>query len=183
MSNFDEALVYVLGGEGDFVDDQEDAGGTTKYGISFSFLKRLPMDRLKLYGISYVDDDHLKQIIKDIDIKTAKTVYKGEFWDNTPIHKVNSQNVANIYLDCAVMSGIADATKFLQRAVCAYLGEYNLLIDDGVCGQKTLDKINFYGNLLIPPLRSERASHYRQIVLRKTSQEKFLKGWLRRAYK
>lgn len=183
MTSFDLAIEFVLGGEGGFNDDPDDRGGMTKYGISFNFLKDIPMERMKTYGMAYVDDEHLKQLIKDMDIPTAKIIYKVEFWDGTAFEKLNNQKLANTFLDCAVMSGMAAATKFVQRAVCAYIGEYGALVDDGVCGSKTIEKANLYGGLLIPSIRSERANFYRNIAKNDLSQAKNLKGWLRRAYK
>ena len=183
MSNFDLAVEYVLSEEGGIETDEDDNGGLTKFGLSFNFLKNIPTERMKQYGMNYADDEHLHQLITDLDIETAKKVYKGEFWSIDLFQKIESQNLCDRYFDCAVLSGIAAATRFVQRAICAYVGDSESLLDDGVCGSKTLEKINFYGDLILPSLRSERAGYYREIVLRKTSQEKFLKGWLKRAYK
>lgn len=41
MSNFDTAIITVLRHEGLFVNDSDDAGGATHYGVSLRWLKSI----------------------------------------------------------------------------------------------------------------------------------------------
>lgn len=184
MSSFDEAFKEVISGkaEGGFNDDPVDHGGATKYGISARFLKSLPEDKLKEYGIKYTDDESLRQIIFDMDIATANKIYKGEFWNGFLFEKLTYQIVTNYYFYIAINFGMAQATKLIQRALWAFYGNMQQVVDDGVFGEKTLSALNNAGSAILAPLRSEVAHCYRAIVDRNPSQEKFLKGWLRRAY-
>lgn len=58
--NFDKAFELTVGVEGGYVNDPEDPGGETKYGIA------------KRY--------HPKEIIKNLTLDRAKEIYLQEYW-------------------------------------------------------------------------------------------------------
>src|ERR1700733_3263186 len=51
MTDFECALNYVLDREGGLVENADDPGGITNFGISYRFLKSLATEKLALYGI------------------------------------------------------------------------------------------------------------------------------------
>ena len=109
MTNFQKAFKIIVGVEGGYVDNKNDPGGETKYGIS----KR-----------SYPDED-----IKELTLERAKEIYKNDFWI-----KLNCDSMAwplnLIVFDSAVQHGQTIAIKLLQRAL--------KIKEDGIYGRNTL---------------------------------------------
>lgn len=94
--NFEVAFDRLIGNEGGYVDDPNDPGGETKWGIS----KR-----------SY---PHL--VIKDLTRDDAKEIYRKDFWQRVNASKLPG-SVAFQLFDFAVNSGIETAVRHLQRAI------------------------------------------------------------------
>jgi len=93
--NFDDAYDRLMGHEGGYVNDPEDPGGETKWGIS----KR-----------SY---PHLN--IKELTRDQAKEIYREDFWK--PLNQNLPDGVLFQAFDFAVNSGISTAIRHLQKAV------------------------------------------------------------------
>lgn len=113
---FDEAFEIVVGTEGGYVDDPQDPGGETNWGIS----KR-----------SYPGVD-----IKNLTKAAAKTIYLRDYWAKCRCDDLPGFWRLSVF-DCAVNQGRGDAIRFLQRAVG--------VADDGVFGPKTLAAVNRAG--------------------------------------
>lgn len=104
--SFDTVFDRVIGHEGGYVNDPNDHGGETKWGIS----KR-----------SHPDID-----IKNLSRDDAKDIYRADFW--RPLHGDSMpDSVAFQVFDFAVNSGISTAIRHLQRSVG--------VADDGYWGQ------------------------------------------------
>ena len=160
MAVFDLAIPTVLLHEGGYVNDPDDPGGETKYGIS----KR-----------SYPDVD-----ITDLTIDQAKAIYQRDFWTPLLLDQVNSQPVATKVLDTAVLIGRGRAVKFLQRAVQNAGG--GIVVVDGAMGPHTLAAVNSSSpDLLLSAYRQLLVTYYEGLVEEVPTDEKYLKGWLNRA--
>lgn len=96
--NFQQAVDRCLGHEGGYVNDPNDPGGETNWGIS----KR-----------SY---PHLN--IKELTRDEAIAIYRRDFWDSVRGDAL-PDGVAYQLFDFAINSGIAVAVRKLQRAVGA----------------------------------------------------------------
>lgn len=96
MSNFLTVFNRVLGHEGNYVNDPNDPGGETKFGIS----KR-----------SYPKVD-----IKNLTVEQAIVIYKTDFWDVLDGDHIPFP-VAFQLFDFAVNSGVSTAIRYLQRAI------------------------------------------------------------------
>lgn len=111
--NFDIAFDRLMGHEGGYVNDPDDPGGETKWGIS----KR-----------SYPNED-----IKNLTREQAKVIYHHDFWE-----RINAESmpdgVAFQAFDFAVNSGIETAVRKLQAAVG--------VADDGHWGRTTQAAVN-----------------------------------------
>lgn len=95
MIDFDTAIERVLGNEGGYVNNPDDPGGETNWGIS----KR-----------SYPDVD-----IANLSRDDAKAIYRRDFW--IPVaNYVEDSALCYQVLDAAVNHGMANAVRFLQRA-------------------------------------------------------------------
>jgi lysozyme family protein len=157
---FLKAFDYLLKHEGGYSNDLQDAGGETKYGIS----KR-----------SY---PHLD--IKNLTRDQACQIYFIDFWLKCKCESINDGNIAAKLFDLAVHAGIPQAVKLIQRALRA--AGYPV-IEDGLIGSVTLSAINKADPTdLLAALKSEAAGYYRLIAGTNTSQQKFIEGWLNRAY-
>lgn len=135
-----------------YVDDPNDAGGETKYGIAKNANPSLDIKNLK-----WAD---------------AKEVYFNHYWLAGSCDKMPGR-VASLHFDGCVNNGVGAASKFLQRAVS--------VDDDGNIGPHTLDAINNGDEYAIcQAICDQRIDYYNRIVARKPDQKKYLTGWLRR---
>lgn len=167
MNNFDYAIDIVLEQEGLFTID---SGGPTKYGIT---LQSLDID---IDGDGDIDIDDIKKLTRD----QAIVFYKMKWWDKYRYYKIVDQYIAAKVFSLAVNMGARQAGKIIQRAVrsCGLL-----LKEDGVLGPVSMGIINgLDANLLIVGIRSEAAGFYRLIASKNDGYEKYLNGWLNRAY-
>lgn len=112
MSAFERAFLVLIGHEGGYVNDPDDPGGETKYGIS----KR-----------AYPTED-----IAAITLERAQYLYRHDFWDRIRGDEL-PYAVALPLFDFAVNSGVHEAVLALQRAVGA--------ITDGIIGPKTIETV------------------------------------------
>jgi lysozyme family protein len=94
--NFDMAFERLIGHEGGYVNDPEDPGGETKFGIS----KR-----------AYPTVD-----IKNLTIDQAKAIYLRDYW--TPVRARDLPWPLGLYMfDCAVNQGVTTAVRLLQQTL------------------------------------------------------------------
>lgn len=106
------AINRVLSHEGGYVNDKDDPGGETKWGIS----KR-----------SYPSVS-----IKELTRNQAIAIYYRDFWLKTHCEEL-SDGAGYQFMDSAVNSGISQSIRFMQRAVG--------VADDGIYGPVTLAAI------------------------------------------
>jgi lysozyme family protein len=152
--SFDEIIEIVLEHEGGYVNDPDDPGGETNFGIA----KR-----------SHPDVD-----IANLTKEGAKEIYKEVYWDKNKVEKVPEQ-LRHIYFDMCVNMGRGRAGRIVQRA--ANNKGHDLLVD-GVLGPITLDKIS---NVELERVRAFRIKYYADLVTKKPDLEKFYFGWFRRS--
>lgn len=93
---FDQAFDRLIGHEGGYVNNPNDPGGETNWGIS----KR-----------SY-PNVNIKALTRD----GAKKIYKDDFWDALNADRLPTSVIYQLF-DFAVNSGIQTAIRYLQRAV------------------------------------------------------------------
>lgn len=135
-----------------YVNDPDDAGGETKYGIAKN-------------GNPDVD-------IATLDLVGAMDIYCNRYWFEGSCDKLPGA-VAIIHFDGCVNHGVGRANKFLQSAVGAQ--------PDGQIGPRTLDAVNSMDQEdIIRSIAQQRTAFYNAIVKAKPTQAKFLKGWLAR---
>ncbi len=157
MNEFDKYFEELIGHEGGYVNDPDDRGGETKYGIS----KR-----------SYPDLD-----IKNLTLEQAKEIYYNDFYLRYKIERL-PEHIRKITFDMCVNFGARGAVKVLQEA-CNYKGRNNLVVD-GMIGPKT---INACKNVTIELVRAYRMLRFANIVHKRPQNKKFWFGWYRRCLK
>lgn len=178
MSEFDLAIDFVLRNEGGFVNDPNDPGGATSYGISLRWLKTVGQLDADITGDGQIDLEDIRELTKE----KAKLLYKKYWWDKYGYEKINDQSVANKILDMSINMGAVQAHKIAQRALFSING-YNCIKVDGIIGLNTLTEINDAISLIyLAALKSEMAGFYRELIATKKQFEIYRNGWLKRAY-
>lgn len=158
---FARAVEVVLAHEGGYVHDPDDPGGETHWGIS----RR-----------QYPDLD-IASLTKD----QAAAIYFRDWWNRYGYDRIHDTEVATKVLDLSVNMGPGAAHKCLQRALHA-CGQRHVTID-GVLGPQTIGAANSVpADVLLAALRAEAAAYYRQLAERDPRRQKYLVGWLNRAY-
>ncbi len=112
MTLFDKLIDRVLGHEGGYVNDPDDPGGETKFGIA----KR-----------SYPALD-----IRSLTRDQAIAIYRRDFWARVQGDAL-PPSFAFQALDAAVNHGCENAVRWLQRAAG--------VADDGIVGPQTLGAV------------------------------------------
>ena len=157
MSTFDDNMLLNI--EGGLTNDPDDRGGLTKFGIS----KR-----------SYPDLD-----ITNLTREQASAIYLRDFWNRNKLGSINSQDVANQMLILSVNIGQETAVRILQTALVRRGMKIEI---DGVSGSVTLSAVNMCNPFsLTESIRVAECKYYLNIVDKNKTQEKFFKGWIRRA--
>jgi len=160
QSNFDNAFALLIVSEGGYVNDPQDNGGETNWGVT-----------KKSWA------DYLGRVVKDGEMKAltktdVKPFYKKMYWDKCRCDDLPS-GLDYAVFDFAVNAGTGQAARFLQRAVGVH--------DDGVIGSGTISAVKAHpAKELLETFSKQKSDFYRSIVQRTPSQAKFLNGWLNR---
>jgi hypothetical protein len=162
--SFDNAISKTLLNEGGYVNDPDDHGGETKYGISKG---------------AHPDVD-----IKNLTVDQAKRIYYREYWKILNLDDVYNPEVAAKIFDICVNFGEEQAREIVKRALMSVYGKRSLF-DDHANWKFAIFLINNISNTeaFLVAIRSEQAAVYRMIVQKDETQNKFLNIWLNRAYK
>jgi len=107
--DFEHSFIKLIGHEGFYVNNPNDKGGETKYGIS----KR-----------AYPNLD-----IKALTIDGAKRIYRMDYWDKCKCNDLPDAVRFDVF-DAAVNSGVKQAILWLQGALN--------VSTDGIIGQQTI---------------------------------------------
>ncbi|MEG3640458.1 glycoside hydrolase family 108 protein [Magnetococcus sp. PR-3] len=151
---FQKAVNLILAHEGGYVNDPDDPGGETKFGIS----KR-----------AYPNVD-----IAALTREDAVALYHRDYWQ--PIHGDDLPPLlAMAVFDAAVNQGVSRAAKLLQKSL--------RVTADGKIGPQTLAATKNHPPLdLLADYMSRRAKHYHKLACKNPSQAKYIRGWLKRLF-
>ena len=153
LTEFEEIIDIVLYHEGGYVNDPDDPGGETNFGVA----KR-----------SHPDVD-IANLTKD----GAKEIYKEHYWNKNKVESL-SEELRHIYFDMCVNQGRGRAVKILQHAANAKGA--GLKVDGGM-GPMTIAAMD---GVELDRVRAYRIKYYADLVTRKPDLEKFYFGWFRR---
>ncbi|UNM95503.1 hypothetical protein MMG00_12905 [Ignatzschineria rhizosphaerae] len=148
---FTDEVIRIEGGH---VNDPDDPGGETNYGIA----KRLA----EAHGY--------KGRMIDLTKAEAKEIYRKAFWNDSLASNIMNDAAFNIYL-LSIHSGHKQTTLILQRAVG--------VTDDGVIGANTLNAISNASEALLIEALCYRTLDFYVIISPKT-QYKYIQGWRNR---
>ena len=165
---------HILEFEGKFVDDPDDPGGATNWGISVRFLRTTTEWRkYDVDGDGDLDAIDMRALTREQAVDIYRQIYTSMPW----LSRLGM--AAFPAFDHAINAGQRAAVKCVQRAIRAQCGVP--LVDDGVIGPKTRSAIDVC-SLQPGVLREARAGWYRVLVLNRPVFAKYERGWLRRAY-
>jgi lysozyme family protein len=180
MSNFDKAIKLILKHEGGYVNNPNDNGGPTAFGVSLAFLK----------GCGDLGDfDHDGDVdiedIKNMTVDQATLIYKTQWWDKYKYSAVTDLTIATKIFDFSVNMGSSRAHKLLQTSLNKAFGLK--LTVDGVLGNATFSMINAVKDgsgeqQLLDAYCNEAWMFYQQLILNNPKFKVFEKGWKNRAY-
>jgi len=159
---FLKALDAALADEGGYVNSPDDPGGATRFGISQRQYPDLDIARLTR--------------------AEATAIYYRDWWQRFEFGSLPEPIGAKLF-NLAINIGPRPATLCLQRALRACGAA---VAEDGALGAHTREAAGrVAGATLLAALRSEAAGHYRLLAERAGRGgrfDRFVKGWLRRAY-
>lgn len=148
---FQRAVAIVLENEGGYVNDLNDPGGETKYGIS----KR-----------SYPSVD-----IKNLTTDRAKAIYFRDFWQPIKAESINDDRLATHYFDVAVNSGKGRAIRMLEEITGS--------ARTGVISMDTIVKANILPDGPARFVKARR-EFYNNLAEIRPNMKVYLKGWMNR---
>lgn len=189
MSYFEQALARVLEHEGGYVDDPADRGGETYRGIARRFHPDWPgwriIDRARGnngFPGSLDRNAHLQQAVADL--------YRKLYWAPVGGDRLSDEALAIELMDTAVNMGVRRAARFLQEGLNLLNRNQRSwpdLVVDGWVGDKTFSALDrcLRGRdgqvILLKILNTLQAERYLEIMRADPTQERFARGWLKRA--
>ena len=159
---FTKAVIHLLKLEGGYVNDPNDAGGETKYGIS-----KRQYPHLDIVNLTTAD---------------AIAIYHRDYWLAYQCDNIEafSPSIACFLFDSVVNHRPKTAAKFLQAALKVSV--------DGIIGNQTLAAIKQVSHdrelagAFLTRCFMYRADFYHDLVIDKPSQDRFFMGWVRRLF-
>jgi len=166
----DALIDDIIAREGGYVNDPDDPGGPTKYGVTQATLA------------AYLGRPVSASDVAALTGEQARSIYRSKYYD-TPRLGLAPDALQPFLLDAAVNHGPAEAVRMLQR-VLADTGTTGLAID-GMMGAQTAEAARAayarIGERLLSSVADERRRVYLRLAAERPVLGKFLGGWLARA--
>ena len=172
-TTFEEIIDVVLEHEGGFVDDPDDKGGATNFGVT-----------QKVYE-EFIGTECTAEDIKNMTEDEAREIYYSRYWKPSKADHLPPE-IREVYYDMCVNHGQGGAVKILQQACNNKRKPENRIDVDGGIGPNTIKAAK---NLQEWELMVERSGFYWNLVFKgskytdRTNQVKFIRGWIRRCFK
>lgn len=180
MKTVTELAEEIVAREGGFVDDPDDPGGATKYGVSIHTLRRLGID---LTGDGEITTADVRCLSRD----KAAAIFVEHYWRRPRVCDLPGALQPAVF-DRYVNAG-ATAVKVLQRL----LGEMGEALEaDGVIGPQTIRAAHAVfdgaGQLLVDAYGIARRNYYYALADARPASRKYARrkdggkgGWIARA--
>jgi lysozyme family protein len=182
LANFYDIFEKVLQNEGFYSNDPQDSGGETYAGVS---RKHNPDWEGWRWIDGYKKDNggkirHNFRIPSIILDSLVEEVYRAKYWRPMKGNLIGSDWVAATFFDMYINAG-TKAVRLMQLA----LNSLGLCLEvDSIMGPKTLNAINLVDpEKLVKAYNEERARYYKNLVIAKPSNLKYLHGWLARTHR
>lgn len=156
---YEEAIKWVvdnLEGGRKYVNDPNDPGGPTKWGIATNY--------------------HPGVIVEDLTWEDALAIYKREYWNPQRLALLTDLRVARQVLGFVIHIGGRRALRVLQECLRAVGNRTKV---DGILGPETAEYVNSVdSDILVPVFKEAMAGWYRA----HKKESPYLRGFLNRAY-
>ena len=176
----------VVSVEGGYVNNPDDAGGETNYGITIETAtthRKMLVDKFKW-------DGKMKSLTKPM----AVAIYEADYWTKLKLDDIYeiSPFLADKLFDLGVNVGKARAAKWLQQALNVFNRkgtDYKDITVDGGIGNETLTALKSFIKVrgkdrviktLLKALITRQGAHYQDIALDNPKNETFMLGWFER---
>ena len=179
MSIRAEIINAVLGHEGGYVNNPNDSGGATNWGIT----ERVARD----YG--YTGD------MRFLPKAAAVRIYKERYWFKMRLDELaeTSPAIAYVLFDIGVNAGTGRAAVLLQRFLNVMNNRgalYRDILADGAIGPKTIAAFREYYKrrgakglrVMAESLKAMQLAFYIDLAERREKDETFAYGWALRAF-
>jgi lysozyme family protein len=172
----DKIIAAIVGREGGFVDNPDDRGGATRWGVT----ERVA----RAHGYTGP--------MRDLPRETAVAIYEADYWTGPRFDQVHaiSSAIAEELCDTGVNMGPSVPAKMLQR----WLNVFNLkgtlypdLAADGQIGPRTITALQLFlkargkegETVLLKALNSSQAARYLELAEQREANETFVYGWVK----
>ncbi len=161
----EEIIDDILAAEGGYVDDPDDRGGCTKYGITIGTLSEERGEEVDCEAVRHLTEDE------------ARSIYRHKYIHVPGFDQIRDQGpwavLRELLVDSAVQHGASKAVEWLQEASGAAV--------DGDFGPNTRGAVNSSDpTRLYNEILAERIRYYGEIISNDHSQARFALGWMRR---
>jgi lysozyme family protein len=161
QATMDHVLDRILSFEGGYVNNPNDRGGPTNFGITLKTLQNcrgVPVTALDVFNINRQE---------------ARDIYQKLYIFNPGFHEINDLDLAELVIDAGVNHGIRVATEWLQGAAGVKV--------DGIWGSVTKAAVNAADpRSLRAKVTAYRAQFYGKLISVDHKQAQFAAGWLNR---
>lgn len=160
-----EIIPFILSFEGGFTNAPNDPGGATNRGVTLATWQR------------YCNETGQPELGNADGLRRMTTaqwteIFTDYYWEPIQCGRIKDKGVAWMLVDFYWHSG-GVAVRTLQ-------GLLKGLVVDGIVGQETLTAVNRCGAGLFAEYKSARILFLENLVRRRPSSKRYLKGWLRR---
>lgn len=173
----DEIFNAILGKEGGYVNNPNDKGGPTNWGITLAVAR----------GHGYNGD------MRNLTRQQALDILEADYWTGPRFDQVSalSPTIAAELCDTGVNMGPAVAAKFLQRVLNVMNNQGRLYADivaDGQIGPRTIAALRSYlfargeigTTVMLKALNSLQGARYIELSEQRAANEVFTFGWFNR---
>ncbi len=180
MQSVEQIAEGIIRREGGYVNDPDDPGGATNFGVTVHTMRRLGLD---LDGDGDVDASDVRMLDKD----RAREIFLKNYFYGPKLDRLPKPLQASVF-DMNVNAG-AQAVKLLQK-LCNDMG---LTVDvDGKMGPQTIKAVQKAMQMapehLVDAYGIERRNYYYRLADRRPASRKYARttkggkgGWIRRA--
>lgn len=175
MDAFAQSFDAVIGVEGRYSNNPNDAGGETMYGITVAVAK----------AHGYVG------AMQSMPIGVAQAIYRAQYWDLLQLDDISccSAAIATELFDSGVNCGVGTVGRWLQLALNAFNhrgADWPDVVVDGVVGPMTVSALrNLLAHrgdrgqdVLLKALNCQQGTHYLQLAEQIPADEDFVFGWI-----
>ncbi len=152
-----DLIADVIAREGGYVDNPDDTGGPTKYGITQATLSE------------YRKQPVTAQDVADLQMPEARLIYEAQYINAPGLYRITDPTLQALLFDSAVQHGPETAVRWLQAAVSAPI--------DGDCGPVTAAAANANPARAYRQVLATRVRYYGSIIEHDRSDAIFASGW------